>query len=495
MHKHVVIAGAGPAGLACARAITMEQPGADVLLLEAGRPYRHRPCPVDKGFACTGCAGVCNVVSGFGGSMHYGDGAKLSLLPSGRRLSDHFGSERASDLCAIAFDWLTAPLDLRPDILGQGLSAGAREAFASNGLSIREYPVAVLGESDLRRVIEGWHTQLTPAVELWHWSELVGAEPEGAGMSVAVRTADGVRHLHTDHLVLATGRRGVTSTARLLHQLGAEMTEPDISVGVRFEMAAGLLTAIGDEHPDLKITQLEHLENKTKTFCFCGGGNGGRVKFTNYGSAFGDPVITLDGHETTERVAGERPLAANFGLLCQVQGRGTARQARDSFLAIYRKLARGRPFTQTLGAFLHHRDDAGDWAGLRERLPFQPSVRDLATGRVDELFTGGEHTSLATGFERLMASILAHSSTPSTVADLHDQVIVIGPELEFLWERPQIDTGCRVPGLPVYTVGDAAGIAQGIVQAAMMGIAAGQAIARSRDLAGPMTAPRGSGLR
>ncbi|WP_370424094.1 hypothetical protein AB8O64_35470 (plasmid) [Streptomyces sp. QH1-20] len=219
------------------------------------------------------------------------------------------------------------------------------------------------------------------------------------------------------------------------------------------------------------------------------------MKFTNYGSAFGDPVITLDGHETTERVAGERPLAANFGLLCQVQNRGTARQARDSFLATYRKLARGRPFAQTLGAFLHCKGDAADWAGLQERLPFQPSVRDLVTGRVDELFTRGEHESLVTGFERLMASILTHSRTPSTVADLHDQVLVIGPELEFLWERPQIDTGCRVPGLPVYVVGDAAGIAQGIVQAAMMGVAAGQAIACSRDLILLPPAPWGSGPR
>ncbi|MFI2077533.1 DNA polymerase subunit beta [Streptomyces triculaminicus] len=482
MHKHVVIAGTGPAGLACARAITTQQPGAGVLLLEAGRPFRHRPCPVDRGFACTGCGGVCNVVSGFGGSMHYGDGAKLSLLPSGRRLVDHFGAPRADALCETAFDWLTAPLEARPHLLGQGLSPDVVKAFRSHALSIREYPVAVLGESDLRRVVEGWYEQLAPAVELWHWSELIGAEPDGDGLQVVVRTSDGVRRVSTSHLVLATGRRGVTSTARLLQQLGVEMTDPDISVGIRVEMEAGLLKAIGEEHPDLKITQLDHAA-KVKTFCFCGGGNGGRVKFTNYQGAFGEPVITLDGHETAERVPGDRPLAANFGLLCQVQERGDARQARDSFLAAYRKLNGGRPFAQTLGAFLDRTDDASIWALVHERLPFQPSVLDLTMGRVDALFTSAEHASLAAGFQRLMASILTHRGGPAAVEDLRDQVLVIGPELEFLWERPRLDAGCRVPDLPVYVAGDAAGIAQGIVQAAMMGIAAGQAITHAGDLA------------
>lgn len=109
MHKNVVIAGAGPAGLACARAIVSERPDLDVLLLEAGRPYQRRPRPVDRGFKCTGCGGVCNVISGFGGSMHYGDGAKLSQPPSGRRLVDHFGTARAEELCAIAFDLAHRP--------------------------------------------------------------------------------------------------------------------------------------------------------------------------------------------------------------------------------------------------------------------------------------------------------------------------------------------------------------------------------------------------
>ncbi|MFH8626028.1 DNA polymerase subunit beta [Streptomyces vietnamensis] len=480
MHKDVVIAGAGPAGLACARAILTAAPGTDILLLEAGRPYRRRPCPVDRGRTCTGCAGICNVISGFGGSMHYGDGAKLSLLPSGRRLVPHLGADRAGELCETAFAWLTEPLGRTPELLGENLTGRAVDAFAAHSLRIREYPVAVLGESDLATVIAGWHDLLAPNVDLWHTSELTDAKEHGQRLELTVRTGPGEeRRVSCDHLVLATGRRGVTSTTDLLKQLGVPTELPDISVGVRLEMAVGLLEAIGEEHPDLKVSQLDHAQ-KIKSFCFCGGSNGGRIKVTNYQGAFGDPVLTLDGHETTERVpAGERPLAANFGLLCQVQDRGNALEARDSFIATYRQLAGGRPFAQSLRGFLTRRADTASWPELQARMPFQPSVLDLTAGPVDQLFTDAEHTSLTAGFRRFMGSILAHSRLGLTVNDVLDDILVVGPELEFLWDKPAIDADCKVPGLPIHVVGDSAGIAQGIVQAAMMGIATGRHIATS----------------
>ncbi|MBV9024277.1 MAG: DNA polymerase subunit beta [Streptomycetaceae bacterium] len=476
-YYNVVIAGVGPAGLACAHTLQARAPHLRVLLLEAGRAFCRRPCPVDRGLRCTGCGGVCNVISGFGGSMHYGDGAKLSLLPSGRRLITHFGEAAAQRLCADAYAWLTSALPQPPVLAGEYLSGRAVSAFDAYGLSIREYPVAVLGERDLGRVIEACHDGLS--TECWYLSELIEAQPrDGGGMVVKVATHDGVKEAHAGHVVLATGRRGVTATASLLRQLGVPMTPPDLSVGVRFEMDARLLAAIGTEHPDLKISQRDTaVANKVKTFCFCGGPNGGRLKFTHYHNAFGPAVITLDGHETTDRVPAERPLAANFGLLCQVQGRGNAEGAQASFLGTYRDLAQGRPFAQTLGDFLDRTPEAVPWPDLQQRLPYQPSVLDLTTGPVHELFTPEEHASLTAGLDRVLGSILWHAGSAVSTRDLADQVLVVAPELEFVWEQPELDAGCRVPGLPVYVIGDAAGIAQGIVQGAMMGMAAAQAIA------------------
>lgn len=477
MHFDVVIAGAGPAGISCAQTIKHTNPEASVLLLEAGRSYRHRPCPVDKGFKCTGCSGICNVISGFGGCMHYGDGVKLSLLPSGRRLIDLFGEIRARELCDRAFNFLVQDLSSRPRLQGQGLSREAVDAFSLRGLAIREYPVAVLAESDLSALIRGAHRRTTEYVALWEGAELSDADLLAEGFALKVRRDDRPVSVTAHRLVLATGRRGVTTTKRLLAGLGIETQPGDMSLGVRFEARADFLAAIGDEHPDLKISQLDGRKNKTKTFCFCGGPNGGRIKLTNYQDSFGTEIITLDGHETTERVPNDRPLAANFGLLVQLS-REWPDAPLEGILDDYRKLSGGRPAVQTLGSFSRRVADVGTWSEIRSRLAFEPSIVDLVPARVDLLFRDDEHTDLLAGFGRVMDAILAHGRFRRTHTDLENEILVIGPEVEFLWDRVDVDANCQIPGLPLHVLGDAAGIAQGVVQAAMMGIAAGQSIAQ-----------------
>ncbi|MFD9053555.1 hypothetical protein [Streptomyces zaomyceticus] len=61
--------------------------------------------------------------------------------------------------------------------------------------------------------------------------------------------------------------------------------------GVCLEVAVGLLEAIGEEHRDLKVSQLDQAQ-KIKSFCFRGGLSGGRIKVTNCQGAFGE---ALDG--------------------------------------------------------------------------------------------------------------------------------------------------------------------------------------------------------
>ncbi|MET9539091.1 hypothetical protein ABZY16_16555 [Streptomyces sp. NPDC006553] len=147
-------------------------------------------------------------------------------------------------------------------------------------------------------------------------------------------------------------------------------------------------------------------------------------------------------------MAGERPLASNFGLPCQVRDRGNVLQARDPLDATYRRLAGGRPFAQGLRGFLACRADTASRQELQACMPFRSSVLDLTAGPVDQLFTDAEHTGLTAGFRRFRGSILAHSPLGLTVTGILDDVLVVGPELEFLWDKPVIDAHCQVPACP-----------------------------------------------
>lgn len=479
---NAIIVGAGPAGLATALALRADGGHRKVALIEVGHRQSRRPCPVDAGRSCRGCGGTCNVISGFGGCMHYGDGVKLSLLPSGRRLMDLFGVDRAHRLSDRAFavftGYLGGPVQLRGSVIPPTIKAN----FDRYGLDIRAYPVAALAESQLGTVIDGMWEDLRKSTEVLVDTNVVDVRrvDDHFEVEVAGRGGRGARQVLTAHsVVLATGRRGLVDTQEILRRLQVGMRPPSPSLGVRFEMRASLLEQAGLGHPDLKVSRKGE-KAKTKSFCFCGGSNGGRIKYTNYQTAFGDEIITLDGHETLERTPhGDRELAGNFGLMCQLPPSGpvTDAETQDALFGRYRKIAGGRPIGQRLRTFIERRDEPMSWDDLSRALPFESSVDDLVTGPVFALLTKEQHASIVQGFRELMLPIMATAGEHPDVSALLDEVVVLGLEAEFLWNQVEVDEHTRtdLPGL--YVVGDAAGYAQGIIQGMMTGFAAGDRIA------------------
>lgn len=244
-------------------------------------------------------------------------------------------------------------------------------------------------------------------------------------------------------------------------------------------MPAQHLATVGYVHPDVKVSSLSSTRIKAKSFCFCGGANGGRIKFTRYQSEFPFDVITLDGHETLERTPDDRPLAANFGLLVQGPEAGSVEDAefQREIFGRYRELSQGRPVVQTLRSFVEGVRDERTWPEIMTQLPFQPSVADLTSAPVHELFTDFQRRTLSEEFNRFMAPILEleYGDHPSR---LLDEVIVIGLEAEFLWDEVTISATAETSVSGIFVAGDAAGLAQGIIQAMMLGAAAGREIAR-----------------
>lgn len=476
----VIIVGAGPAGIAAAYELVSNAPNSRILMLEAGRFHHRRFCPVDVGRSCKGCGGICNVISGFGGCMHYGDGVKLSLMPSGRRLIHLFGEETAYSLADTAAEVLLAFTQRRPVFRGEKVFQDIQDVFAQYNLSIREFPVAVISESELKRIIDGLYAYLSTRITMLLETSVTNiCEIQEYEYRVTARNRkNGYIAFYSRNVVFATGRRGLVDTQKLLEKLAIPMHPPKASIGVRFEMRSQYLEAAGFVHPDMKVSQRNETENKTKTFCFCGGYNGGRIKFTNYQQAFGDPIIMLDGHETCERQPVDRDLAGNFGLLCQIDEseKNTADWLERAVLTPYRRISGGRPVVQRLRTFFNRVPEPMNWQELRTSLPFEPSVIDLVIGPVYELFPERAHSTIVQNFCQLMGPILRVAGSSNEVSDLLDEILVIGLELEFLWKQIAIDVHCETPQRGIFVVGDSAGLAQGIIQAMMMGMQAARGI-------------------
>src|SRR3712207_5538283 len=89
--------GAGPASMVAASSIASGS-AARVIVLEAGRPMRHRGCPGRKASNCTSCfGGLCHVTQGIGGSSAI-FGNKLCHFPASEGVRELIG---APDLGAV----------------------------------------------------------------------------------------------------------------------------------------------------------------------------------------------------------------------------------------------------------------------------------------------------------------------------------------------------------------------------------------------------------
>jgi uncharacterized FAD-dependent dehydrogenase len=460
----VVIIGTGPAGLATSLALSKRSFHGKVVLLEIGRHYTRRFCPVDHQLSCSGCGGVCNVLSGFGGSIHYGDGVKLSRFPSGRRLAEYIGAD-AESLENEAVGYLN----------GQGPLNFTWPEPADLPFPVREYPVAVISAAQLQAIIRQLHSALDarPGFELHFGTTALRIEPNGSTFEVIARDHSGALCAYScRHVVVGAGRAGFLWWRSELRRLGLPHTPPTISIGLRFECPAGHLRNAAAMHADFK-TSFNVNNAKIKTFCFCAdsGGGGGRVKFARY------PGFTLlDGHVITEATP-----TANFGLLVQMTdaagGPRSFEWLDENILKKYEQMRSdrsGKPVVQWYPDFRDRQLRQARLSELLNCIDYRPSVADVEVADLASL-VGDYHEAFCTVFERVINAFGqlngARGRPPS------ESFLVYGLEVESVWDRMELSTSFETPELPgLYVVGDCAGIAQGILQAMVTGVAAGRAI-------------------
>lgn len=454
----VLVIGAGPAGLLATDRLVTQR--VDVLLVDAGRSHTKRICPVDKMRSCYGCKSICNVISGFGGSIHYGDGVKLSRFPSGRRLAELLGTQRAEHLCDEALTALCG--DDLPHF--QGVSSD------STPFLVKDYPVASLSSQQVRAVIDRLFVRLSthPRVTLQLGTSVSSLQPQSDHTWVATLSSPSApdRKVKARAVIASVGRRGRRWWHEQIRYLGLAYTPPAPSVGVRFECPSALLKGGSDIHADFKTT-LVRQGVKIKTFCFCAGPGGGRIKFTDYGD-----YTLLDGHVIPELGNGT---SANFALLAQLRDEdGEPRDVawvEQHLLIPYRALRTDRPGKPVLQWYPDFRECVLRCTDLDKFTSISgviPSLRDYQMANLACILPAPVHSAFIESFEELMQFFIRGPLD----AHLSAQIGVIGLELENIWDELKLTSGLETTAPGLYAAGDCTGLAQGILQAAAGGLAA-----------------------
>lgn len=449
----VIIVGAGPAGISCAAKARQLGVG-NLLLIDQGSHFSDRKCAIDSGEICTNCV-TCNVISGFGGCLHYGDSVKLSSYPSGKFLYDK--------LKQTAYEVISKEV-----IELFGIENNFIETcIKSNTLDVKNYPICVLDSANVKKVIEKLYLDIS-AENIMLNTAVVDLSPMDTGYIVRCSREGRDEEFFAQQLVIATGRKGWQWWRQISRQLGIRQSPPITSFGLRFEAPIGFLQEAGRLHPDLKL-RMHHNDRKFKTFCFCAGEHGGRLKLQNHGS-----FILLDGHLLT---SSDPPSPfGNFAILTQlINKNGEAIKYSTIYKEVISKYLSlniehpGRPIYQS---YLEFRDKTFC------KKPHDISVKDACKACVWKLFNEEMHSAYCEVAESALSFIKEQSLDNSCeCSDYIENINVFALELENIWDRVELDNHFMTNRQNLFVAGDCAGISQGVFQAAISGISVAYSIA------------------
>lgn len=457
-----VIVGSGMAGLLAAHELLSRAPDTRLLIVDAGLPLDDRRRQTTSQMGGYGGAGLY-----LGGRLYLGPAtipvAPPGLAPHGFRVvldGDPY-AERARRVNALLTACgAAAPLRASPDqpILD------AIDTAAQAGIEyVTSHPARFLGVEERRDVLAElmrrlermgaafvFNTQATPVAR------------RSDGFDVMLAPADtpeapnaGVRHVFAQALLLAPGRYGAEWLVDTMRRLDAPVVPLPSAFGVRIEVPAAAYAPLTDANPDPRLQRVLPEDALIKTYATCPGGL--VVTAARYGSlvASGIPLP-----------AAERRASTTVAILAQPGAAGAAGAWRGGAEVALRLNARspGRLVVQRLADLYAHRST--DETGLAHN-SVRPTCTDAMPGRLDDVYPDAYWDAFADFLARL-----AHLAPGLDTGD----TLLYGPAEERFWHFPTDNTlQSAVPGL--FVAGDGAGQTQGIIQAGVAGMLAGEGIA------------------
>ena len=462
----VAIIGAGPAGLSAARDLS-DRSNVNVTLFEKGRNLSARLCPVDLGVRCEGCKGLCNVIAGFGGSMHYGDSIKLSLLPAGRRLQELFGVEQSAKLMKAALRFFQK--SEHEVVLTTGELS---RLFENSPFELRNYDVIEVAENELKRILEGHYFILSNSISIEKRSRVTSVQKAGDGFLIEYHQSGNVFSQYYDFVILGTGRAGRADCKKILMDNGVETLPPRYSIGIRAELPKEYLEPFYRLHADLKFSSADGFDHKIKSFCFSAGPAGGKLKFCNYADQFSKPVTFLDGHSVYEHTSLFSDAFSNIAILAQVDEEVS--WLEENLITKYINSSGGRPIWQPATEFCLNEHSSASRFEVAKNTPSNPT---LVRGDISELLPASLRKSLSAAtidFLKIVAE-----ATGDSIQEVTSKCTIAAPAVEFIWDVVSVTPSMETSIDGLYVVGDSAGIAQGNLQAVMTGLAASSNIAKA----------------
>ncbi len=462
-----VIVGMGMAGLLAAYRLLLQRPQSSVLLIDAGLPLEDRLRLAPGGMAGHGGAGMF-----LGGRLYLGSftipvrppgtlPAEMSILLEGAAY-DARAEEVESFLLSLGGE---APIVPEP---GEQLRRAVTQA-ADVGIDyITSYPARHLPADQRRGILDALLRLLREHdADVLFRSRVTGIERAGSTFALTLapdlayerelgRPPEMPERVEARALVLAPGRYGTEWLVRVAGGLGARTVALPSAFGVRVELRAATYAPLTSVTPDPRLQRPLENDALIKTYATCPGGIVVPVERYNTLVASGMPLFGEQRRENT-----------TFAVLVQPGAAGAAGvwQGGDAVARALNERAPGRLIVQRLGDVRARRPSTEASVGANS---VRPSCASASPGQIFDVYPFAYWEA----FEDFLGRI--ESLAPGAASD---DALVYGPAEERFWYFPT-DRLLQSNVAGLFVAGDAPGQSQGVIQAGVAGVLAGEGAAR-----------------
>ena len=452
----VVILGCGEAGIFAAYELAKHRPDLKVLALDQGRDIYHRSCPIVAGKVreCIHCS-VCDTMCGFGGAGAFSDGKFNFTTQFGGWLTDFMDAGHVMEL----IDYVDS-INVAHGATEHVFSTETPEAKAlakkalGYDLHLLQARCKHLGTENNLRILQNIYEGLKDKVEFCFQTEVKQIIHEEEGFHLALAKGE---EICCKRLIAAPGRSGAEWFSNQCRELGLELLNNQVDIGVRVELPAAVFEHITDVVYESKLVyRTKQYGDQVRTFCM---NPYGHVVAENV-----EGINTVNGHSYADPAL--RSENTNFALL--VSNRFT------------------QPFNEPYRYGKHIASLSNMLAGGALVQRFGDLVKGTRTNehRMSKSFTRPTLTAAVPGDlslalpKRQLDDIIEMIYVLDKIAPgtANHDTLLYGAEVKFYSARLQLsqDMETAIPGL--FAAGDGAGVTRGLAQAGAAGVQAARAV-------------------
>ena len=458
----VVILGCGEAGIFAAYELASHRPELKVLALDQGRDIYHRSCPIVAGKVreCIHCP-VCDTMCGFGGAGAFSDGKFNFTTQFGGWLTDFMEPRHVMEL----IDYV----DSINDAHGATEQVFSTETAEARALARRalEYDLHLLqarckhlGTENNLKILQSIYEEVRQGVEFRFRTAVTKIENLGKeGYRLITDKGDEV---DCTWLIAAPGRSGAEWFSNQCKDLGLELLNNQVDIGVRVELPAAVFEHITDVVYESKLVyRTKQYGDQVRTFCM---NPYGHVVAENV-----EGINTVNGHSYADPSL--RSENTNFALL--VSNRFT------------------QPFNEPYRYGKHIASLSNMLAGGVLVQRFGDLVKGVRTNehRLGKSFTRPTLTAAVPGDlslalpKRQLDDIIEMIYVLDKIAPgtANHDTLLYGAEVKFYSARLQLTPELETAIPNFFAAGDGAGVTRGLAQAGASGVQAARAILKRLD--------------